>query len=118
MPISPDNFKDIDFVVEYVGSSNRNELNNKLRDDNVTVDSLQLIVTLCGELRKLRNAASVAEHAQNSAKNNVDAFDAEREAKKANEEEAERIAASENEESNSTESNDESSSQPKTGGAL
>lgn len=93
MALSPDNFKDPNFVLEYVGSSNRNELNDKLRDDNVTVDSLQVIVMLCGELRKAQNAASSNSAAQNDAKSTVAAADAEREAARANQEEANRISS-------------------------
>jgi seryl-tRNA synthetase len=91
MALSPDNFKDVDFVLSYVGSSNRNELNDKLRDDNVTVDSLQIIVMLCSELRKLKNASSNAQAAINDAEASVKAAEADREAKAANEEKANEI---------------------------
>jgi septum formation inhibitor MinC len=93
MALSPDNFKDPNFVLEYVGSSNRNELNDKLRDDNVTVDSLQVVVMLCGELRKLQNASAVNESAQTAASNAVSEAETERETQKANKEEADRISS-------------------------
>lgn len=93
MALSPDNFKDPNFVLEYVGSSNRNELNDKLRDDNVTVDSLQIIVMLCGELRKAQNGSAVNESAKTAASDAVSVAETERETAKANQEEAERIAS-------------------------
>jgi glutamine phosphoribosylpyrophosphate amidotransferase len=94
MPVSPDNFKDVEFVLAYVGTvSNRNELNDKLRDDNVTVDSLAVIMLLANELRKVRGMEDSAKAAQESAQNAVDEAQTEREVKAENQSAANAISS-------------------------